>query len=185
LTADLRCKLIDFGFAKEQLSSTLGTHSRIGGAVAFLAPEVINREGCNHRSDIYSFGMLCSHVLTGRLPDSRMSISNLVDAAVSVVPSSISSILQSLLGSCMSTNPSHRPSAREIRVKIQELVGTLGNPLRHCNRSGQEHADSFVVSELKQHFHSISTDFKSNIADLTTIDSPLKISEVLSSSDLI
>jgi hypothetical protein len=135
LTADLRCKLIDFGFAKEQLSSTLGTHSRIGGVVGFLAPEVITGEGCSHRSDIYSFGKLSSHVLTGRLPDSRMSISNLVSAVVFAVPSSISALLQPLLESCLSTNPSHRPSAHELRLKIQELVRTLGNPLRHHNGS--------------------------------------------------
>jgi serine/threonine protein kinase len=187
LTADLRCKLIDFGFAKEQLSSTLGTHSRIGGVVGFLAPEVITGEGCSHRSDIYSFGKLSSHVLTGRLPDSRMSISNLVSAVVFAVPSSISALLQPLLESCLSTNPSHRPSAHELRLKIQELVRTLGNPLRHHNGSGQEHADSIVVNEYKEHFHSISEDHQREIqpsSPLSFAEVPLRMTFPSSWSDL-
>jgi hypothetical protein len=179
LMADLRCKLIDFGFAKEQLSSTLGTQSRIGGVIAFLAPEVINREGCSHRSDIYSFGMLCSHVLTGRLPDPRMSVSNIVDAAVSAVPSSISPLLMPLLKSCLSNNPTNRPSAHEIRWKLQEMVRILGNPLG--SGDGDGHVDSFVVNEYKDHIHSISEDHKREMEELlTTQSSATAVSEVWS-----
>jgi serine/threonine protein kinase len=183
LTDNLRCKLIDFGFAKEQLSSTSGTHSLIGGVVAFLAPEVINREGCCHRSDIYSFAILCCQVLTSRLPDSRMSISDLVSAAVSAVPSTVSSLLQPWLESCLLTNPSHRPSAHALRVKIQELVRMLGNPLAHASGSRVVHADSLIVNEYRDYFHSISADHCREIGELVAAKSEVWIIDALIHSD--
>jgi serine/threonine protein kinase len=145
LTSDLKCLLTDFGFAKEQLSSTLGTHSKVAGAVAFLAPEVMTRGGCTHRSDIYSFGVLCSHVLSGSIPDSRAHISQSIDLAIASVPSSIVPLLRPLLELCLSTNPSDRPSAHEIRPKLKEIGKILGDPRQRLTN----HADSSFVTDCK------------------------------------
>ena len=57
-------KLIDFG-----LACPLGTDDFLmGGNFNYLAPEQINGEPSDFRSDIYSLGVTAFHMLTGQLP---------------------------------------------------------------------------------------------------------------------
>jgi serine/threonine protein kinase len=154
LTSELKCLLTDFGLAKEQLSSTLGTHSKIRGAVAFLAPEVRNCEGCSHRSDIYSYAVLCSHVLSGSVPDARSSVSQVIGNALTSVPSSIMLPLKPVLESCLSTDPSHRPSAYEVQSEMKKIGGVLGDPRSPLGN----HMDSFFISHCKTDMELRSSD---------------------------
>lgn len=58
-------KLVDFGVAVKNH----GTSERIGGTLAFTAPEVLQHSPkLDHRVDLYSLGMLCLLCLTKRFP---------------------------------------------------------------------------------------------------------------------
>ena len=61
--------LCDFGLAK-MIGSTLDlTRSgNLVGTPAYLAPELVRGESADHRSDIYSLGILLYHMLVGRPP---------------------------------------------------------------------------------------------------------------------
>jgi hypothetical protein len=147
LTEFLQCKLIDFGLAKEQLSSTLGTPSKVSGVVSFLAPEVLTREGSSHRSDIYSFGITALHVLSGNVPDHAKPNNYWIEQALGLVPPVHVSILRPLLNSCLSRSPHDRLSAREIRPKLFDLLnGSNGDPRNHV----LPHPDRQHIEDIKQ-----------------------------------
>jgi tetratricopeptide (TPR) repeat protein len=69
INADGECKLTDFGIVKEldpeadvQLSTTLV------GTWAYASPEQISGRALDHRSDLYSLGVILYTMLTGRRP---------------------------------------------------------------------------------------------------------------------
>ncbi len=61
--------LSDFGLAK-MIGSTLDlTRSgNLVGTPAYVAPELVRGDAADHRSDLYSLGILLYHMLTGRTP---------------------------------------------------------------------------------------------------------------------
>ncbi len=68
----LHPKLLDFGIAKlsgpdDQLAHKTGTGVPLGTPY-YMSPEQCRGRGVDHRTDIYSFGVLAYRVLTGRFP---------------------------------------------------------------------------------------------------------------------
>jgi serine/threonine protein kinase len=61
-------KVMDFGLAKLRGSSRLTKTSSTIGTLAYMAPEQIQGEEVDSRSDIFSFGVLLFEMLTGRSP---------------------------------------------------------------------------------------------------------------------
>ncbi len=63
-----RAYLTDFGLAKMVEPSLSLTASGIVGTPAYMSPEQAQGEKLDHRSDIYSLGLIVFECLTGRLP---------------------------------------------------------------------------------------------------------------------
>ena len=91
LTARGRIKVLDFGLAK-QLSDH-GAESRVTteglteagvvlGTAAYMSPEQALGREVDHRSDIFSFGVVLYELLTGRRPFDRQSSPELLNAIV-------------------------------------------------------------------------------------------------------
>ena len=68
LTSKGQGKVMDFGLAKLKGSLKLTRTSTTVGTLGYMAPEQIQGGEADHRSDIFSFGVLLFEMLTGKLP---------------------------------------------------------------------------------------------------------------------
>jgi len=82
LTEDGLVKVLDFGLAKFANSSTLTQSHVFIGTPAYAAPEVIQGNSPDHRSDIFSLGVVFYELLSGRLPFAGANPTSLMYAMV-------------------------------------------------------------------------------------------------------
>jgi serine/threonine protein kinase len=69
ITKKGQLKIMDFGLVKSvQIKDRLSDKDFTGGTIAYMAPEQIRGEEVDHRSDIWSFGIILYEMLTGQLP---------------------------------------------------------------------------------------------------------------------
>jgi serine/threonine-protein kinase len=68
LAGDGTAKLCDFGYALQVGQSRVTDPTFTVGSLAYLAPERVSRQHFDHRSDLYSFGVLLYEMLAGRPP---------------------------------------------------------------------------------------------------------------------
>lgn len=68
LTKDNLAKIIDFGLAKLKGTSKLTESGATVGTIAYMSPEQTRGEEIDHRSDIFSLGVVLYELITGKLP---------------------------------------------------------------------------------------------------------------------
>lgn len=132
-----RARLLDFGVAKllgDLPSGGLRTESGVTvGTPAYMAPEQCIGKGVDHRADIYAFGVVAFHLLTGRLPFEADSGFGMMAAHVSEppplahtvvadVPPAVSQVLVWL----MAKDPAARP--RSVAEALARLRMAASDP---------------------------------------------------------
>ena len=68
LTPRGQIKIMDFGLAKLKGSKRLTKTDSTVGTLAYMSPEQVQGEEADHRSDIFSFGVVLYELLTGHMP---------------------------------------------------------------------------------------------------------------------
>lgn len=65
---DSRAKVMDFGLAKVRGVSKLTKTGSTVGTMAYMSPEQVEGQETDHRTDIFSFGVVLYELLAGKLP---------------------------------------------------------------------------------------------------------------------
>lgn len=131
LTPQGRPKLVDFGLAKQVQDSEPGTTTKLIGTPHYMAPELFNGVPPNSQSDVYALGVCYFFMLTGQLPFSGETLTDLRSAIVmQSVPSlrelapGLSLEMAECLSLMMSKAPANRP--RDGIEAAQLLCAVMG-----------------------------------------------------------
>ncbi len=84
-----RVVLIDFGFATFEGSARLTQQGSVVGSLRYIAPERLRGEKVDHRSDLYSMGIILYEMLMGEPPWSTSDDFALIEAHLHEPPPSL------------------------------------------------------------------------------------------------
>ncbi|HQR43813.1 MAG TPA: serine/threonine-protein kinase, partial [Gemmatales bacterium] len=151
LTRKVEVKVADFGLSRmvgddvhlTQTGTTMGTP-------LYMSPEQIMGKAVDPRTDLYSFGATCYHLLTGTPPflaDSAMAVGvrHLTDPAkpLQEIRPDLPAELCNLVHRLLAKKPEDRPqSAREVLREIRKIQETLaGSQTQALDKAGLDNAD--------------------------------------------
>ncbi|MFF4830256.1 serine/threonine-protein kinase [Streptomyces sp. NPDC001315] len=87
ICTDGRVKVTDFGLARDLATSKITPEHAVVGTALYIAPEQVEGHGTTPASDLYSMGVVCYRMLTGKLPfDGERAIEILVKHVQQPVP---------------------------------------------------------------------------------------------------
>jgi serine/threonine protein kinase/tetratricopeptide (TPR) repeat protein len=146
VTDDGRVKVLDFGLAKDvrgQRSSdatlTSAAHTQVGvvmGTPAYMSPEQTSGRPLDHRTDIFSLGVVVYEMSTGRCPFEGTSSAELVSAILRDTPPSVTDLrsdlpsdLERIIRRCLEKDPRHRlQTARDVSNEFRDLAQVASRP---------------------------------------------------------
>jgi TolB-like protein len=139
VTHEGRVKILDFGLAKDISAQSFGdatltsAQTQIGvvmGTPAYMSPEQISGRALDHRTDIFSLGVLIHEMCTGHRPFTGHSSAELTSAILRDDPPSITdtrsdlpSDLARIVRRCLEKDPRYRvQTARDISNEFRALA---------------------------------------------------------------
>jgi len=141
VTEDIRVKLLDFGVAAfkaaplAEVDSEAGTRSltapgRLLGTVPYMSPEQIQGNRVDHRTDIFSLGVVLYEVLTGTRPFRGETPADLLSAILRDTPAPITAVKPGLpseigriIDRCLQKKPEARyQSASDLRADLEGVT---------------------------------------------------------------
>jgi len=126
-------KVLDFGLVKlmHDDSAEQTSEGLFMGSPKYMAPEQINRDSVDGRSDLYALGVLLYQMLTGRVPfEGENQIQTLMGHLHDVVPplpKEVPAQVQQIVMRCLEKDRAARyGSADELIAAIDSAIATLG-----------------------------------------------------------
>ena len=140
VSSEGRVKVLDFGLAKDinvvnagDATMTSDSRTQVGvvmGTPAYMSPEQTSGRPLDHRTDIFSLGVLLHEMATGRRPFEGTSSAELVSAILRDAPPSVTDVrpdlpsdLARIVRRCLEKDPRHRvQTARDVSNEFRDLA---------------------------------------------------------------
>ena len=139
VSGDGRVKVLDFGLAKDvradssnDATLTSAGHTQAGivmGTPAYMSPEQVAGRSLDHRTDIFSLGIILYEMATGHRPFEGTSSAELASAILRDTPAAIASAradlpadLTRIIRRCLEKDPRHRvQTARDVANEFRDF----------------------------------------------------------------
>jgi Tol biopolymer transport system component len=140
VTDDGRVKVLDFGLAKlsesehgDEETQLMTQAGMVLGTVPYMSPEGVQGRPVDHRSDIFSFGILLYEMATGQRPFQGDNPASVISAVLKEQPPSVTQVranlpnhLGRIVRRCLEKLPQRRyQSAREIQLELEGLQAEM------------------------------------------------------------
>lgn len=162
-----RIKVLDFGLAKlvrddsDPDSSRMETRTRtedgiILGTLPYMSPEQIQGKRLDHRSDIFSVGIIFYEMTTGRRPFHGDTSAELISSILRDTPCPVGDLktgtpehLERIIRRCLMKDPSDRyQTARDVYNELRDLNTSSGSSTRSASSSAPR-GNSIAVLPFK------------------------------------
>ena len=136
VTTEGRIKILDFGLAKLRgaevprlVEETLTQAGSMLGTVPYMSPEQVEGRNLDHRSDLFSLGILLYELVTGRRPFQAESWARLITSILRDDPRPVTDLrpslpqrLSQILRKCLEKDRNRRyQTARELWQELEQL----------------------------------------------------------------
>ena len=143
-------KILDFGIARMSRAGAPRTDETtrelvrqtalniVAGTVSYMSPEQAMGHPLDHRSDIFSLGVVMYEMLTGRLPFAGASSIEVVDRIIHAEPVPIARLnynvppeFERLIRKCLEKHPDRRyQSSQELLIDLKNLLRDMDSGAR-------------------------------------------------------
>ena len=144
ITGGGQAKLLDFGIAGVA-SSTLGAEEPARGTIAYMSPEQTQGSTHDHRTDLWSLGVVLYEMLAGKRPFRAETDDRLIDAIrhdtwepIDKQHSEIPVEVNRILARCLAKDPGDRyATAQQLLAAFETIDDALAVPPRGAGRARQ------------------------------------------------
>lgn len=127
LTNDVEAVLTDFGLVRLEHSASQTASGIISGTPAYMSPEQARGGKTDHRTDIYSLGVVLYEMLAGRVPFEADSTMSIIYMQINESPPSIPGIpeaIQEVMDRALVKDPNERyQTSREMAIDFFLGIG--------------------------------------------------------------
>jgi len=188
VTSKGNVKVLDFGLSKETctnnpdlatLTSAESTNAGVTmGTPAYMSPEQVAGRALDHRTDIFSLGVVLYEMATGQRPFLGKSAAELASAILRDAPRPPAELrpdlpgdLASIIQRCLEKNAADRfASAREVCNKLHDLNGGIHSASRHvagADSGAEGTEDGFWIAVLPFAYRGANADLGTLAEGLT------------------
>ncbi|TAK27877.1 MAG: Stk1 family PASTA domain-containing Ser/Thr kinase [Chloroflexota bacterium] len=140
---DDRVKLVDFGIAQAATATGAWDRQELWGTAAYLAPEQVEGQSVDERTDVYALGLILYELLAGKLPFQGRTPAEVALARVTQSPAPLTSAQPSaptslcrVVDECLQRSPEERYQSMDaVRAALagDEAPAHSDSPARSAN----------------------------------------------------
>jgi len=143
LTNDVEAVITDFGLVRVMNAASQTASGFISGTPAYMSPEQARGDQIDHRTDIYSLGVVLYEMLAGRVPFESDSTLTVLHMQIHTTPPPIPGIppeVQAVMDRALLKNPADRyQSSSEMAIDFYRSIG--------MNRQAETIREPYPVKE--------------------------------------